>query len=305
MHIKFWGARGSIPTPGRQTVKYGGNTACIELRIRAAGRLLIIDAGSGIRALGDTLLAAADSGLSPRADLFLTHTHLDHIIGFPFFAPLFSPRWSLHVYGPLTCEEDSLEAVLGTQLSYRYFPVRQAELAAAVSYTNLAEGCLNLGDGIELRTTYLNHPLLCLGYRIEYNGSIFCTAYDTEPFQNLFSPDPADPGTSEAMVTEGARAAAEANRRLEAFVSGADVLVHDAQYTADEYRTNRTGWGHTAVEDAISLAERAGVKRLYLFHHDPQRDDRQLDEIRQIYCDGHRHPGLQVEIAREGDEFSI
>lgn len=305
MRIKFWGVRGSIPVPGAKTVKYGGNTACIELGFDQVDRHLIIDAGSGIRALGNYLSASVNGQQVRQADLFLTHTHLDHIIGFPFFAPLFDRRWKLTVYGPLTCEDDDLETVLGTQLSYRFFPVRQNELAADVSYVNLTEGLFDLGGGISLRAAYLNHPLLCLAYRFEYKDKIVCTAYDTEPFQNLFSIDPDDPVASESMVSEGAQAAAEANRRLEDFVSGADLLIHDAQYTASEYADHRIGWGHTAIEDAICLAQRAKVGQLVLFHHDPQRSDAQLDEFGEIYCGESTNAGLKVDFAREGMEVII
>lgn len=305
MQLKFWGVRGSIPAPGKHTVQYGGNTACIELRFNHVDRHFIVDAGSGIRALGDHLMTSAEGKPRQSADLFLTHTHLDHIIGFPFFGPLFNRQWSLNVHGPLTCEEEDLEAVLGTQLSYRFFPVRQTELAADVNYINLPEGCLDLGDGIKLRTTYLNHPLLCLAYRFEFEDKVVCTAYDTEPFTNLFSIDPFDPDASKEMVFEGAWAAAAANSRLEEFISDADVLIHDAQYTAAEYEQSRIGWGHTAIEDAIALAERARVKRLLLFHHDPQRSDEQLDRFHERYCQGRRGSDLQVEIAREGMKIEL
>ena len=305
MQVRFWGVRGSIPSPGAQTVKYGGNTSCIQLSLDRLDRHLIIDAGTGIRDLGSHLLASSQNGQAPKTDLFLTHTHLDHIIGFPFFAPLFRPDWALDVYGPLTCEEDDLEAVLGTQLSYRFFPVRQTELAAEVNYTNLPEGHFDLGDGITLSTTYLNHPLLCLAYRFDYGDRRICTGYDTEPFQNPFSPDPHDPASTEAMVLEGMRAAEEANQRLESFVQGADLLIHDAQYTFEEYEAQNKGWGHTAIEDAISLAERAGVKQLILFHHDPQRTDAQLDEFQDRYCESRAESGLKVAFAREGMEIEV
>lgn len=305
MQLKLWGVRGSIPAPGLGTVKYGGNTACIELNFNHVDRHFIIDAGSGIRALGDHLLTVAQGESKKHVELFLTHTHLDHIIGFPFFGPLFNPKWSLNVHGPLTCEEDDLETVLGTQLSYRFFPIRQNELAADVSYINLPEGCLDLGDGIVLKSTYLNHPLLSLGYRFESKGKVVCTAYDTEPFQNLFSLDPLELDSNQAMVLEGALAAKEANSRLEAFVSDADVLIHDAQFTAAEYKESRTGWGHTAIEDAIALAERARVKRLLLFHHDPQRSDDQLDDFQEIYCRRRTCSDLRVDFAREGMEVAV
>ena len=281
MKVKFWGVRGSIPCPGPQTVKYGGNTVCLELQFPDTDRRIIIDAGSGLRRLGDHMLTNGNGQRAIRADLLLTHTHLDHILGIPFFAPIYIPQTQMRIYGPVTCEEESLETVIGGQLSYRYFPVRQAELAAQIEYNDLKEGSFDLGEGIRVTTKYLNHPLLCFGYRIEYNGHVFCTAYDTEPFYNFFSTDPGDPGYDEALAREGEQAAQQGNLAMEEFVAGADLLVYDGQYTRQEYEADKIGWGHTPVEFAIELAQRAGAQKLALIHHDPMRTDAQLDELSQ------------------------
>jgi len=305
MKIKFWGVRGSIPSPGVQYVKYGGNTLCVELYFEDIDRLIIIDAGSGLRLLGNHLMAAGRSAGSLRTDIFLSHTHLDHIIGFPFFAPIFQAGTRLKIYGPVTCEDDSLEAVIGGQLSYRYFPVRQEELAARIEYLNLKEGCFDLGDGIRLTTKYLNHPLLCLGYRFEYEGKICCTAYDTEPFQNLFITDPRDPAYDEIMAHQGEAAARDENRRLEDFFEGAELLIHDAQYTQQEYDTDKRGWGHSPIEYAIKAAMRSQVKRLALFHHDPMRIDAQLDELAELRCNSKNTGNTEVFFAREGMQVEI
>jgi len=305
MKIKFWGVRGSIPSPGSSFIKYGGNTLCVELFIEGINRLIIIDAGSGLRLMGNHLMASGLTAESLEADIFLTHTHLDHLIGFPFFAPVFLPGTRLKIYGPVTCEEDSLETVIGGQLSYRYFPVRQQELAARIEYINLKEGAFDLGDGIRLITKYLNHPLLCLGFRFEYKDKIFCTAYDTEPFQNLFITDPRNPAYDEIMAHQGEAAAREENCRLENFFNGADLLIHDAQYTRQEYDSGKRGWGHSPIEYAIEAAVRSQVKRLVLFHHDPMRTDVQLDELAQLHCEA-RHTGdTEVFFAREGMRVEI
>ena len=140
MIVKFWGVRGSIPSPGPNTVRYGGNTLCLELRLQNPDRLIIIDAGSGIRELGDRLCNGNPANGHVEAEIFLTHTHLDHILGLPFFAPLYNPKTRVKIYGPVTCEEDLIEDVIGGQLSYRYFPVRQHELAAKIDYIDLKEG---------------------------------------------------------------------------------------------------------------------------------------------------------------------
>jgi len=304
MKIKFWGVRGSIPCPGPHTVKYGGNTACIELYIKDVNRLLIIDAGSGIRELGNYLLSnpISDSGI--QAELFLTHSHWDHILGFPFFAPIYIPTTKLKIYGPVTYQ-DTVKDVIGGQLTYRYFPVRQSDLAAEIAYIDLKEGCFDLGDGICLKTKYLNHPVLCLGYRFEYRGKAFCTAYDTEPFRNIFCTDPESPSFNEAMALEGEEAARDANLQIEKFFSGVDLLVYDVQYTENEYLEGKIGWGHTSMEYAIAASKRNQVKRVALFHHDPVRNDRQLDELSEKLCSPDVTGDTEVFFAREGMEVHI
>lgn len=305
MKIKFWGVRGSIPCPGSNTVKYGGNTSCLEIGFEEIERLIIIDAGSGIRELGNDIMKRDIVKKGIKADILLTHTHWDHIMGFPFFTPIYIPGAHLKVYGPVTYEDETLAEAVGGQLTYRYFPVRQAELAAKIEYISLKEEKLDLGDGINLTTKYLNHPVLCLGYRFEYNGKIFCTAYDTEPFQNVFCNDPDDPSYDEGMAKEGEEVAREENQRLENFFSGSDLLIYDAQYKTEEYLSNKRGWGHTSIEDAIDTSERAGVKRLALFHHEPLRTDKEIDELAQKLGPVKKDSGMEVFFAREGEEIII
>jgi len=281
MWIKFWGVRGSLPCPGASTVRYGGNTACIEMRIDGVDRIIIIDAGTGIRDLGNDLLNKNLANGALQADIFLTHTHWDHIMGFPFFAPIYHPRSNLRIFGPVTYEEETLKEVLSGQWTYRYFPVRSEELTSQLEYIDLKEGEYDLGQGLRLITKYLNHPLLCLGYRFEFDGKSICTAYDTEPFINIFSSDPNQSNFDLQLFKEGERATFEENQRIERFVSDADLLIFDAQYTQEEYERQHVGWGHSAIEYGLDLASRNGVKRLALFHHDVQRSDQQLDEISQ------------------------
>ena len=300
MKLKIWGVRGGIPTPGPQTVKYGGNTPCLELEFRDVQRRIIIDAGSGIRQLGNHLIQHKIDKNPIIADLFLTHTHLDHILGLPFFGPVYLPDTSLKIYGPVTCEEEPLELVIGTQLSYRYFPVRQAELAARIEYLNLQEGHFDLGDGITLVTKYLNHPLLCLGYRFEHRGKSICTAYDTEPFYNVFITDTTDSSYDEFMAKEGELAAQIENSRIEDFIRGADILIYDAQYLQDEYEAIRTGWGHASIEHAIETARRSQIDKLVLFHHDPMRTDAEIDDLTDRFCHPKQTADTQVFFAREG-----
>ena len=305
MRVKFWGVRGSIPCPGPLTTKYGGNTACIELRFDDIDRLIIIDAGSGIRELGNFIMAN-DLPKGPLdIDLYLSHTHWDHIMGFPFFVPLYLPTSTVRVHGPVTHESDTLEKIVGGQMTYRYFPVRDAELAATLEYSHLKEGKFDLGDGIKLTTKYLNHPILCLGYRFEYKGKVFCTAYDTEPYTNIFCTDPDDPSYDEAMAIEGELVATEQNKILENFVAGSDFLVFDTQYTQEEYGDSKMGWGHSPMEFAVKVASRNQVKKMALFHHEPMRTDEQLNDLSKIHCSSGKDGSPEIFFAQEGMEIEL
>jgi ribonuclease BN (tRNA processing enzyme) len=287
-------------------MRTGGNTACIELRFGEENKLLIIDAGSGLRPLGDFVMRNDLPKGPVDTDIFISHTHWDHIMGFPFFAPIYIKSTNLRIYGPVSYEEERLEEIIGGQLRYRYFPVRQDELSAHIEYRELKETSFEVGDSVFVTTKYLNHPILCLGYRIEYKGKVFCSAYDTEPFRNVFPTNPEDPNYDAAAAEEGEIAAKEENKKLARFFQGADVLVHDAQYTLQEYRASKTGWGHSSFEHAVNTAHKAGVKRLFFFHHDPLRTDAQLDELAAKYRAMVKgKTSLALEIAREGPEFEI
>ncbi len=305
MSLRFWGVRGSIPSPGAKTSKYGGNTSCLELRIGEEERLIIIDAGSGLRELGNHLLAH-DLPKGPiDADLFLTHTHWDHITGFPFFTPIYIPGTTLRVRGPASFERESLEKVVGGQMRYRYFPVNMGELRSDIDYQWVQEEPeIDLGEGLILRTRLLNHPLTALGYRFEYANKTICTCYDTEPYYNLFAADPEDPDYDEMVAEEGERVAQEMNAELEDFFRGADILIHDAQYTDEEYQRQYRTWGHSPMEAAIAAALRVGVKRLALFHHDPDRTDDELDLLEEKFRSEYGDK-LDVFFAREGMTLTL
>lgn len=298
--VTFWGVRGSIPTPGHETSRYGGNTLCIEVGFAGCGRTLIIDAGSGLRRLSEDLIARPGRKRNISADILLSHTHLDHILGLPFFQPLYRRDTRVALYGPAISAEDRLEQVIGGQMSYRYFPVRQEELAAEIRYIDLREGTYDLGDGIRLSATYLNHPLLCMGYRIEFGRRVLCTAFDTEPFHNVFITNPADPRYDQMMAQQGEQAAQAATQRMNIFLREADLLIHDGQYTEQEYQAGRIGWGHSSIEYAIRLAESSGSRRLALLHHDPARTDAELDGLAERYGGLRPDSGVEVCFAREG-----
>lgn len=300
MKVRFWGVRGSIPSPGPTTQKYGGNTACIELRTGKDDRIVIIDAGSGIRSLGNYLI---DNDLPKgpiKADIFLSHTHWDHIMGYPFFTPIYVTGTQLRIHGPVSFEDDPLDEVVGGQMKYRYFPINLGELASEVEYKRLKEDPnIDLGQGLKLSTKLLNHPITSLGYRFECDGKVVCTCYDTEPFRNLFITDPDDPGYDEVMAIEGEEVAVEQNQAIERWFAGADLLIYDAQYTKEEYTSSRVNWGHTSMEYAIEAAGGAGVKKLALFHHDPDRQDSTLDELAAVYFPDGCVGEMEVFFARE------
>jgi phosphoribosyl 1,2-cyclic phosphodiesterase len=302
--VRLWGVRGSIPVPGPTTVKYGGNTACLELRFD--DRLIIIDAGSGIRPLADYLMQN-DLPKGPiKTQIFFSHTHWDHIMGFPFFVPIFIPGTEIDVYGPVTYEDEGLDRIIGDQLTYRYFPVKHSELSAKISYNALRETTMDLGDGIWVTTKYLNHPVLCLGYRFEYKGRVFCTIYDHEPYRNVFPTDPDDPSYDEEIAKEGAAAARDENEKVLKFMQGADLLIHDSQYTKEEYEASKLGWGHSPFEWAINAAHKADVKKLLLFHHDPLRSDKQLDALLEEYrAMVAGRSSMRIDMAQEGETHSL
>lgn len=305
--MRFWGVRGSIPTPGPETVKYGGNTTCIEVRLND-GRLIIIGAGSGIRSLGNKLVAEDMKKGYLDIDLFISHTHWDHIMGFPFFTPIFIPGNKIRVHGPVNIGDEDLEKIVAGQMSYNYFPVKSDELAADLTYEILKESRFQLYDDVKVTTKILNHPIIDLGYRIEADGVVFVTAYDHEPFRNLFDGDPEESDFDANAKKEGEEAAEFNNLRVMKFIQGADLLIHDAQYTNKEYLASKIGWGHSPVEYVLRSSLKAGVKRLALFHHDPTRKDAELDLIERAAkkrVAEIKSTSLEVFVAREGLEVTL
>jgi len=320
MKVKFWGVRGSIPTPGPSTVRYGGNTPCIEILPKGdGGPLFIIDCGTGIRELGLDLMGR---GLPIHANIFLSHTHWDHIHGFPFFVPAFIPGNKFVIHGPVNFNE-RLEDIVSGQMKYSYFPVKLDHMAADIKFVELKESTFEI-EGVKVTTQYLNHPILVLGYRFEYDGRVMVTEYDTEPYQNMFQGDDDDDmddllfGGSqedeeeEHIIDQEAHDEAdpivsEMNQRVVDFAKDADLVVFDAQYTAAEY-PSKVGWGHSTVDDAIRIATQGNAKRLALFHHDPTRPDNALDEIEE-YCAGEllrlKRPDIMMFAARERLELEF
>ena len=296
--VRFWGVRGSIPCPGSTTIEFGGNTACLELR--AGKRLIIIDLGTGVKPLGDYLMANFAKEAPFDIDIFISHTHWDHIMGFPMFTPLFIRGTKMRIKGPVSYNDDTLASIIGDQLSYRYWPVRQSELAAEIEYRELKETSLDMGGGLKLTTKYMNHPLLCLGYRFEYEGKSIITAFDHEPYRNLFPTDPNDPSYNEIAALEGETAAKEENERIYKFYKDADILICDTQYSAEEFEKH-LGWGHSSYEYAVEAAARSGVKKLVFFHHDPNSTDECLEaREKKFQNESKSKSSLEIIMAREG-----
>ena len=293
MRVRFWGTRGSLAKPGPTTLRYGGNTACVEVRT-ADGTLVVLDCGTGAHDLG--LALAASDGPPLRGHLLITHTHWDHIQGFPFFAPLFAAgdEWDIYAPGGLG---QQLETTLARQMEYTYFPITLAHCGATLRFHDLAEGRFVIG-GVRVVARYLNHPALTLGYRLEADGVAIVYALDHEPHGR----DPAGPV---ARAAGGPPVHREDERHVE-FLAGADLVIHDAQYTAAEY-PQKTNWGHTPAEWAVDYALAAGARRLALCHHDPLRDDEAVDELVEVCRQRAAAPGggLDVFAAAEGQILEL
>jgi phosphoribosyl 1,2-cyclic phosphodiesterase len=277
--IRCWGARGSIPVSGPQYLKYGGDTPCLEIRT-ADDDMVIVDAGSGIRALGNSLVEEGRQEYT----MLLTHGHWDHIIGFPFFKPLHKLGTRINVYG-CSFELNSLKDVIAPSMSPPSFPIQIEDIKAEVFYHDSCIGCFAIGP-LNVCTINLSHPNQGLGYRFTEDGASFVFLTDNE----LLYHHPG--GRDYADYVEFAR--------------GADVLIHDAEYTAREYERTKT-WGHTVYTDALQLALDAGVKRFGLFHHNQDRTDAEIDamieDCRRIVAQ--RSAGLDVFGTRQGMEIQL
>jgi len=254
MKITFWGVRGSVPSPGPETVRVGGNTSCVEVRVGDA--LIIFDGGTGLRLLGKKLLTE----MPLTAHIFFSHVHWDHIQGFPFFDPAFIKGNTIHLYGGKNVSR-TIEETLAGQMDRPNFPVHLSDMAATMTFNDLAEGeSLAIPAGVasaSLRAAPGNHPNGVWAYRIDFEGKSVMYATDTEHYTEI-------------------------DQNLATLAKGVDILIYDAQYTPEEYAgangaASKVGWGHSTFEEAVKLAKAAGVKQLVLFHHDPTQSDDAVD----------------------------
>eukprot|EP00899_Mesostigma_viride_P009790 jgi/Mesvir1/18812/Mv04305-RA.1 len=259
MKVKFWGTRGSITKAGPDTLKYGGNTSCVQV-ISSKGTMLVLDCGTGAHGLG---MSIAKEGKAVSGHILITHTHWDHIQGVPFFTPLFIPGNSFHLYGPKGLGESMRETLKG-QMQYTYFPISMEAFNANVEFRDLVEGSF-LIDDVKVTVHYLNHPAITVGYRIEADGAsvVYCT--DHEPHDR-------------ALAMGGFPEAGSLDAAHVEFMRGADLLIHDCQYRAEEY-SQKVGWGHSTLEYVVDMALAAHVRQVALFHHDPLRSDAGVDKM--------------------------
>jgi phosphoribosyl 1,2-cyclic phosphodiesterase len=278
VHARFWGTRGSLAAPGPDTIRYGGNTSCIEVR-PSDGSLVILDSGTGIRALGISL----NGSIPKRIDILLSHLHLDHLEGLGFFAPLWDPSTELHIWGPPSPTR-SLSDRIAQYLSPPLFPVRLAEIPAQLELHDAPEEGWTLGSAT-VSARPIIHQGPTVGYRIEEDGKALAYLTDHEP----------------ALAADLTSVPAEWVSGY-AIAAGADVLIHDCQYTEAEY-PDRAGFGHSSTQHVASFAKIAGARRLILFHHDPNHTDQELellcDRVRQLWDGG------TVELAREGEVIDL
>ena len=259
MDVCFWGTRGSLAKPGPSTIRYGGNTSCVEVRTDD-DTLLILDCGTGAHDLAQELVRTRKGPL--KGSILISHTHWDHIQGIPFFGPLFTPGNEWDIYAPQGFGE-TLKSTLAGQMEYTFFPVTPEAFGATIRYHNVNEGSFDIGD-IRVTTRFLNHPALTVGYRIEADDAVLVYACDHEPHAH-------DAALSGGELTGQDKAHSD-------FLRGASLVIHDAQYSAAEYPA-KAGWGHSSVEYAAAVCKAAKVQQLALTHHDPLRDDAAVDEL--------------------------
>jgi phosphoribosyl 1,2-cyclic phosphodiesterase/CheY-like chemotaxis protein len=296
--IRLWGVRGSIPVPGKGTVRYGGNTSCVE--VRADGEIIILDAGSGIRLLG----LALDKEFGPRSmrlTLLISHTHWDHIQGLPFFSPAYNQKNLIRVLG-YEGARAGLAKILASQMETPFFPVSLRQLPSHLAIEELKEMEFQIGS-IEVRSKFANHPGICAGYRLFTSSGSIAYFPDNEPYEQL----KLQLASRDGITEEEARdfAATERKKMVE-FLRDCDFAIMDTQYTEEEY-AKHVGWGHSSVDSVVSLALDANVGKLLLFHHDPNHDDQMIDKIvehaRALVAKSGKP--LEVDGAREGVEILL
>lgn len=291
--IKFWGVRGSIASPGPDTVRYGGNTTCIEVR-SDDNDLVILDGGTGIFPLAQSLM----NELPITANIFVTHSHWDHIQGLPFFLPVFVAGNRINLYAPFDpVTQQGVDHIMAVQMQHSYFPVSAEEVKSRFEYLSMTQGETVRVGSIEVTPVLMNHPVIAFGYRVACNGkSLFFTG-DHEPYTNIYSP-------ADKEYAEYQRVVEEKNLAIIRAIEGVDVLIADSSYALNEYSA-KIGWGHGTFDSNIILAKRVGAKILCCTHHEPSRSDDELERVFNETMARHhgRLNGLEVRLAWEGAEL--
>jgi phosphoribosyl 1,2-cyclic phosphodiesterase len=302
MRVRFWGVRGSIPVPGRQTNRYGGNTSCVEVRTDDGPRI-IIDAGTGIRRLGKELMHGDFGRGEGTAHLLISHTHWDHIQGMPFFAPLYQKGNHFYVYARQR-DDVHLRAVFQSQTEDPYFPVPFDEVKAEVAFRELIEGARFEIGPIKVSCTRLNHPWIAIAYRLDYQHGSVCYVTDTAPFRDVLLENEfiREARVGEPLAPADAAKLHKMQESLVRMCEGADLVIYDTMFTPEEYR-RMPHWGHSCPDDAIEICKAAGVKQLALFHHSPERADDEIDAILAHYRKV--TPRLDIMAAAEGHELKV
>jgi len=273
MEIFFWGTRGSIATPGPTKVRYGGNTTCVE--IRDGDDFVLIDCGTGVREAGNSILK--NYGTKNNITILMTHTHWDHIQGFPFFVPAFIPGNHIQILGPHLFETP-FDTVLQNQMQYSYFPVNFEQLGATIENKTIFEEKSFMVGSIKVTPKYVNHPIRTLAYRFEKDGKVIVFLTDVEPYYDVIFHGVCPSEDEREEFEEVQRTVEEQNNAIVEFCRGAHVLCIDAQYTHEEYH-GKIGWGHTSMIDALKIGHKAGARDVLFFHHDPMRSDDELDQL--------------------------
>lgn len=285
--VRFWGTRGSIPAPGKSTLKYGGNTSCVE--VRYGDEVFIFDSGTGIRELGlDLMKRAGDS--TQRGHIFIGHTHWDHIQGFPFFVPAYVPKNKFTIHSVKSIG-DSFETIFRRQMGINYFPVEVGDMASQLEFHHVESRPFEIGD-VKVKTTYTNHPGVNLAYRLDFQGGrgvVYLTDHENH-----------------AVFAGDSELARRQDRAIEDFCRGADLLIVDAQYTDEEYEIKK-GWGHSRWKDSVDLGVAAEVKNIALFHHEPTRSDEALDAVAEAASQRAKEKGSAASVfcAEESKEMTL